>query len=221
MTILSDGTIKTHLTHANGERFIDTLKGVRTTCLEMDPCPDEHIGPASVDLRLSNQFTVVEGHKTGGLIRMDQPVSYDHLEQEVFFLAPKQFVLGSTVERIYLPPDICASVSGRSSTGRLGLFVENAGWIDPGFNGNITLELYNANDWPIRLEAGRRVIQIIFYMLDAPAQSPYHGKYQGPHAEGAVGSRVFEDQEVGSIPFCEKCGQAHINLFGGCGTQSK
>lgn len=210
MSILSDGAIREHLARKPGEEFIDSFRGKRDTCIGIDPLPDESIGPASVDLRLSDQFMVVEGHKTRGRIRMDKPVSYDHLTQEIFWLAPRQFVLGSTVERIRLPPDICASVSGRSSTGRLGLFVENAGWIDPGFDGNITLELFNANDWPIRLEAGRRVIQIIFYMLTAPAQNPYQGKYRGEHAKGAVGSRVFEDREVQP---CTLCGHHHT---GGC-----
>lgn len=174
--------------------------------MNIQPWNQKNIGPASYDLTLSNQFTVVEGHKTRGLIRMDQPVSYDHLTQDVFFLAPRQFVLGSTIETVTLPPTLCASVSGRSSTGRLGLFVENAGWIDPGFEGSITLELFNAGDYPIRLEAGRRVIQIIFYMLDTMAQNPYRGKYQGEHAEGAVGSRVFEDREVKDPSFYEQIG---------------
>jgi dCTP deaminase len=197
MTILSDGAIRHHIAVSNGViEPKDELTYPPHRYLNIENLADnEAIGPASVDLRLSNQFVVVEGHKTGGLIRMDQPVSYDHLKQDVFFLAPRQFVLGSTIEKVLLPPTICASVTGRSSVGRLGLFVENAGWIDPGFQGNLTLELFNANDWPIRLEAGRRVIQIIFYMLDAPCQNPYQGKYVN-HADGAEGSRIFEDREV-------------------------
>ena len=215
MTILSDGEIRQHLMRALVCSNIASME----PSISIDPCSDENIGPASVDLSLSNQFTVVEGHKTGGLIRMDEPVSYDHLTQDIFYLAPRQFVLGSTVEKVCLPPDICASVSGRSSTGRLGLFVENAGWIDPGFQGNITLELFNANDWPIRLEAGRRVIQIIFYRLEQPAQNPYQGKYLGEHAEGAVGSRVYEDREVMKEKRSANdpcCANENRSIDGGC-----
>jgi len=75
----------------------------------------------------------------------------------------------------------------------MGLFIQNAGWVDPGFEGKITLELYNANNFPIELEAGRRICQLVFGTMDATALSPYRGKYQGQTK--SVGSRVFKDSE--------------------------
>lgn len=163
----------------------------------INPFNPENVGPATVDLTLTDTFLLVEGHKTGGLIRMDRPVTYERVCRQEFVLPPNRFVLASTVEVVRLPDDICAEVIGRSSVGRLGLFVENAGWIDPGFEGNITLELFNANEYPIILEAGRRVCQIVFYRMDRPVLHPYNGKYQGHRAAGTVGSRVFDDREVG------------------------
>lgn len=73
-------------------------------------------------------------------------------------------------------------------------FIQNAGWVDPGFEGEITLGLFNANRCTIELRAGRHVGQLIFAQMDAPAQNPYRGKYQGQR--GATGSRVFMDREI-------------------------
>ncbi len=109
-------------------------------------------------------------------------------------LLPGQFVLATTMEYIGLPDNLTAFVEGRSSLGRMGLFIQNAGWVDPGFQGEITLELFNANRCAIELKAGRRVGQLVFAELDQTAQNPYRGKYQGQ--KGATGSRVFLDAEI-------------------------
>lgn len=78
-------------------------------------------------------------------------------------------------------------------------FIQNAGWVDPGFEGEITLELFNANRCAIELHAGRRVGQLVFAQMDVPAQSPYCGKYQGQR--GATGSCVFLDREISEQNF--------------------
>ena len=74
------------------------------------------------------------------------------------------------------------------------LFIQNAGWVDPRFKGEITLELYNANRCAIELKAGRRVGQLVFAKMDHAVLNPYNGKYQGQ--KGATGSRAFLDNEV-------------------------
>ena len=107
---------------------------------------------------------------------------------------PGQFVLATTMEYFRLGDDLTAFVEGRSSIGRLGLFIQNAGWVDPGFEGEITLELYNASRCAIELEAGRRVGQLVFAQLDRHAETPYRGKYQGQR--GATGSRIYMDKEI-------------------------
>ena len=106
-------------------------------------------------------------------------------------MLPGQFVLATTMEYFALPNNMTAFVEGRSSLGRLGLFIQNAGWVDPGFEGEITLELYNANRYAIELQAGRRVGQLVFAQLDENALNPYNGKYQ--KQKGATGSKVFLD----------------------------
>lgn len=87
-----------------------------------------------------------------------------------------------------------AFVEGWSSLGRMGLFIRSAGWVDPGFKGEITLELFNANRCAIELKAGRRVGQLVFAKMDAPAQHPYQGKYQGQR--GATGFRVYMNYDT-------------------------
>ena len=99
--------------------------------------------------------------------------------------------MATTKEYISLPDNLTAFVEGRSSLGRMGLFIQNAGWVDPGFSGEITLELFNANRCAIELQAGRRIGQLVFAQMDQAASSPYHGKYQGQR--GATGSKVYLD----------------------------
>lgn len=176
--ILSDNTI---------------MKMLAEKTLTITPIEESQIQPASVDIRLGTTFCIVE--ETGeGIINLDKEIHYKTIETDHYLLLPGQFVLATTLEYFSLPDDITAFVEGRSSLGRLGLFIQNAGWVDPGFEGEITLELFNANRCAIELRAGRRVGQLVFAKMDRPALHPYRGKYQGQ--KGATGSRVFLDDEL-------------------------
>ena len=160
--------------------------------LVIEPLEAGQIQPASVDIRLGDTFSIVED-SSSGIITMDRQIHYRTIQTETYLLLPGQFVLATTMEYISLPDDLTAFVEGRSSLGRMGLFIQNAGWVDPGFQGEITLELFNANRCAIELRAGRRVGQLVLARMDAPAGHPYNGKYQGQR--GATGSRVFLDAE--------------------------
>ena len=160
--------------------------------LVIDPVDDMKIQPASVDIRLGNTFSIIEDTPTG-IITMDKPITYKTIQTDTYLLLPGQFVLATTMEYFELPDDLTAFVEGRSSLGRMGLFIQNAGWVDPGFKGEITLELFNANRCAIELRSGRRVGQLVFAKMDRAAENPYNGKYQGQR--GATGSRVFLDKE--------------------------
>ncbi len=161
--------------------------------LGISPLEKEQVQPASVDVRLGTTFSIVEDSPMG-VITLENEIKYKTIESDTYVLLPNQFVLATTMEYFDLPDDITAFVEGRSSLGRMGLFIQNAGWVDPGFKGEITLELYNANRCAIELKAGRRVGQLVFAKMDKPALNPYNGKYQGQ--KGATGSRVFMDNEV-------------------------
>ena len=179
--ILSDGDIRQRL--AQGD-------------LVVDPIDEEQIQPASVDLRLSDHFLKVDENRLEA-IRLEEEVAYEELHQERIVIPPHSFLLATSLERIRLPDDLTAFVEGRSSIGRIGLFIQNAGGVDPGFEGTLTLELYNANRLPIRLQAGCRICQLVFARMAQAAERPYSGKYQGQHA--ATGSRVHMDADVNTV----------------------
>ena len=161
--------------------------------LVIKPLELSQIQPASVDIRLGDTFCVIEDSPTG-IVTLDRETPCKTIKTDTYLLLPGQFVLATTVEYFELPDNLTAFVEGRSSLGRMGLFIQNAGWVDPGFKGEITLELYNANRCAIELKAGRRVGQLVFAKMDAPALNPYRGKYQGQ--TGATGSRVFMDGDI-------------------------
>ena len=175
--ILSDKTIKKLL--ASGE-------------LGIDPLNPEQIEPASIDLRLGDTFLTPKA--VTGVCSMSDPPEYETTTAEEFVIPTRGFVLATTREFIRLPDYLSAFVEGRSSVGRLGLFIQNAGWVDPGFEGAITLELYNANNAPMRIESGRRICQLVIAKMDRVVENPYRGKYQGQRV--TTGSLIHMDSEV-------------------------
>lgn len=158
--------------------------------LAIEPLEPEQIQPASVDIRLGDTFGIVEDTPSG-IVGLEDEIAYKTIRTDRYILLPGQFVLATTMEYVRLGADLTAFVEGRSSLGRMGLFVQNAGWVDPGFEGEITLELFNANRCALELRSGRRVGQLVFAQLDEAAKNPYAGKYQGQR--GATGSRVYLD----------------------------
>lgn len=168
-------------------------KMIQEKALIAEPLELTQIQPASIDIRLGDTFSVVEDNSSG-IIKMDSKTEYKTIKTDTYILLPGQFVLATTMEYFELPDDLTAFVEGRSSLGRMGLFIQNAGWVDPGFKGEITLELFNANRCAIELKSGRRVGQLVFAKMDFPALNPYSGKYQGQR--GATGSRVYLDNDL-------------------------
>lgn len=169
------------------------LEMIEEGTFKISPIEEGQVQPASVDIRLGNTFSIVKDSPSG-IITLENEIKYKTITTDTYILLPNQFVLATTMEYFDLPNDLTAFVEGRSSLGRMGLFIQNAGWVDPGFKGEITLELYNANRCAIELKAGRRVGQLVFAKMDSEALNPYNGKYQGQ--TGATGSRVFMDKEV-------------------------
>ena len=160
--------------------------------LGVEPLEENSIQPASIDLRLGNLFLKVD-ENAFDIIRLDEPIQYVEMEQDEIVIPPFSFLLATSMEYLRLPNDVTAFVEGRSSIGRVGLFVQNAGWVDPGFEGEITLELFNANRQPIRLQAGRRICQLVFARMDKSAENPYQGKYQGQRRP--KGSLIYLDED--------------------------
>jgi dCTP deaminase len=145
----------------------------------------EQIQPASVDLRLGKGFLEIEREQ---VINGIDEVKYSKLiDDEQAMLLPGDFILATTFEWLELPNNIVGELSGKSSWGRKGLKIENAGFVDPGFKGNLTLEIKNEGPAIIKIEYGQAICQIEFRRLMTPAEKPYNGKYI--KQKGTTGAR--------------------------------
>jgi dCTP deaminase len=168
----------------NGARQYGVLPDHEIRRLRLtDPYREHRLQPASIDLLLSNEFRVYDHGQTVAVDLAD-PATYQGITRLVrharFVLHPGEFILATTQERVIVPNDIMARVEGKSSIGRLGLVVHaTAGFIDPGFTGEITLECSNLSPVPIVLHVGLPICQVSFAYMTSAVERPYCGKYQG------------------------------------------
>ena len=167
----------------------------------IDPFDARCVQPSSIDVKIGNLFRVFRNH-TAAVIDVKQDLEeltelITIPDDGVFMLHPGEFVLGSTLERIGVPNDLVSRVEGKSSLGRLGLIIHStAGFIDPGFEGHITLELTNIATLPITLYPRMKIGQVSFMTMTTPADNPYGSgargsKYQGQR--GPTPSRYWEN----------------------------
>jgi dCTP deaminase len=176
VSVLSDGTIR---------RLVEAGEIV------IEPWDPALVQPASVDLRLGDSFRVFENHKVTAIDLREPPTNLTKevavADGEPFAIHPGEFVLGRTLEHVRIPDDVVARIEGKSSLGRLGLIVHaTAGFVDPGFEGTLTLEITNLTRVPIKLYAGLLIAQLSFMALDAPAEHPYGSAALGSHYQGQV-----------------------------------
>ena len=158
---------------------------------------EQQVQPASVDLRLSAEFLIYKPARVACLDPREPATLTAATERvkvptgEAFILHPGEFALGSTIERVSIPHDLVARVDGRSSVGRLAIVVHaTAGFIDPGFQGQITLELSNIGPIPVKLYPGMRVAQLVFHELKSPAEVPYGSAERGSSYQGQQGPQT-------------------------------
>jgi dCTP deaminase len=175
-SVLSEGTIR---------RLVEEGRIV------IDPWDETRVQPASVDLRLGDSFRVFHNHRVTAIDLREPPRNLTEEvrigEGEPFAIHPGEFVLGRTFEAVAIPDDVVARIEGKSSLGRLGLIVHaTAGFVDPGFQGSLTLEITNLTRVPIMLYAGLPIAQLSFMALDQPAERPYGSPELGSHYQGQV-----------------------------------
>lgn len=138
----------------------------------------DSIQPASVDLHLGGDFIQFTSKKTVDIF--DVEAGYDLLSiMDTIKIPSRAFILATTDEYVEIGNNLVAFVEGRSSIGRKGLFIHNAGYIDSGFKGKITLELFNASPRPIIIHRGMSICQLVIAKTSSPVQRSYDGKYQG------------------------------------------
>ena len=160
--------------------------------ISLDPWTPEMVQPASIDVRLDRFFRLFNNHaytyvdpaENQGALTEQFEVASD----EPWILHPGEFALGSTWEYVKLDNTIAARLEGKSSLGRLGILTHStAGFIDPGFEGHITLELSNVSTLPVKLWQGMKIGQMCFFQLSSPAEHPYGSKETGSHYQGQRG----------------------------------
>src|SRR4051812_12126417 len=176
MAALSDGTLRRLI--AEGR-------------VKIEPFDETMIQPASVDLKLGGSFRVFHNFRVESIDIADPPQGLTELvevaDDEPFIVHPGEFVLGRTAEFVEMPDNLVARVEGKSSLGRLGLIVHaTAGFVDPGFQGTLTLEITNLTRVPIKLWAGKPIAQLSFMELDRAAERPYGHPDLGSHYQGQV-----------------------------------
>lgn len=156
--------------------------------IEIDPYVPEHVNPASVDLTLGDTIVGYRCKLDGGFLdsRKENPTYREDFREVI--LQPGWLYLMHTVERVRATRFV-PILDGKSSLGRLGVSVhQTAGYGDPGFNGQYTMEVTCV--LPVRLYAGMRVAQIRFHAVQGETET-YKGNYVGETARGPVASRSW------------------------------
>ncbi|MFB6200077.1 MAG: dCTP deaminase [Candidatus Nanohaloarchaea archaeon] len=192
MAILSDRDLKEIIKEKNA---VQVEKGPEINY-------ENQLGPSSMDLRLGYEFGVLETRKLS-CIDTKKMEEYSDLKkskkttpEEGMVVHPGEFVLGSTLEKLKVPSNMVARIEGRSSYARLGLIPHAAaGFVDPGFEGQITLEIQNLGNVPITIYPEDRICQVVFETMTNEAENPYGDKKDSKYMnqQGATASRLDKE----------------------------
>lgn len=162
----------------------DILKEIKKGDLAIKPFTKDHVQPASIDLLLGFEFKVFRNSHIP-FMSVKEPVD-SHMEtirlkkDEPLIIHPREFILGSSIEYVKIPNYLLGRLEGKSSLGRMGLIVHaTAGFIDPGFEGQITYEITNLSNLPLAIYGGIKVAQLSVQMLSSPVTTPYGSKKLG------------------------------------------
>ena len=188
---------------------IDLRKRINDGSIRIDPpLLEEHLGGISLDLRLGRKFRTfresfspcIEIGPSGkplGFPMSDDLTEIREIENDhPFYLHPNQLALGITLESITLPRDIAGFIDGRSSLARVGLMVNiTAHTIEPGWEGNITLEFANLGHVPLALYPGARICALRFEQLSSPTEQSYDVKRSAKyrHQNAPLASRISRE----------------------------
>ena len=177
------------------------LREIRQGGIVISPFRRNLLQPSSLDLRLGTQFRIFRNIKLPYLDvkkRVDNLMELIELKKtQPLIIHPREFVLATTVERVKIPNHLVARLEGKSSLGRIGIVIHStAGYVDPGFEGFLTLEISNLANIPIALYPNMKICQMSFQTLSEEPRVPYghrqlRSKYQ--NQKGPTPSQIFED----------------------------
>lgn len=187
MSVLSDRDIRLYCSDER-EMFL----GAEALPL-ISPFDETLLQPASYDVRLSSSFLALkESHLSA--VDLGCPSTFEDLYERheavsgFYRLRAKGFVLACTEEVISVPQDLVGILHGKSTRARLGLVIESAGYIDPGYSGQLTMEIYNQLPVPIVLRTGQTIAQVSFQTLTGTPDSIYGDSRLGSHYQNSVGA---------------------------------
>ncbi len=177
------------------------LREIRQGRIVISPFNRKLLQPSSLDLRLGSQFRIFRNIKLPYLDTRNPVDNFMELielkKSQSLIVHPREFVLGTTVERVKIPNHLVARLEGRSSLGRIGIVIHStAGYVDPGFEGFLTLEISNLANIPVALYPNMKICQISFHVLSEEPRVTYgqrqlKSKYQ--NQKGPTASQIFKD----------------------------
>ena len=168
---------------------VDIVKALSDKRIVIEPLDLYNLQPASLDLTLGDSWLVplAVSFKVVSLVDRDAP--YRAVTSKKLYLHPGEFVLGTTAEKITLDTTVAAKFEGKSSLGRMGAMTHvTAGFIDPGFSGQITLEIVNVSPWILEFDSGMQIGQLVFTNLCTPASAGYGSAVWGSRYQNQSGA---------------------------------
>jgi len=177
----------------------DILERIKKGDLVVSPFEKKNVQPSTIDVRLSPIVRVFNNFEIGVIdLKEREDISHEvRISDRGLIVHPNEFLLGSTIEEFTIPFDLAGKIEGRSSIGRLGLIVHaTAGYIDPGFHGQITFEISNISKTPIRIYPQAKIAQICFFQMSSKVVNSYGSKKLGSkyqNQKGPTASRAWKD----------------------------
>ncbi|MBU2590263.1 MAG: dCTP deaminase [Nanoarchaeota archaeon] len=156
----------------------EILKLIKKGSVKVTPFNDKQVGPASIDLALSNEFRIF---KKGSKIVLDEKTNANDytkvVKQDSIVIKPGEFIHGITIEKIKLPENVCGFLYGRSRFARMGILIHaTASFIQPGINNKQVLEIKNISPRKIVLNKGLKICQLI--LMEMKGKAKYSGRYK-------------------------------------------
>ncbi len=182
----------------------DIKKALKEGKIVITDMQEDQINPASVDLRLGNQFRVFKHAEVTHIDPKNMNSSNDLMKlveidpRTPFIIHPGEFVLGITEEYVKLPDDLVGRLDGKSSWGRLGIVIHStAGTVDPGFEGKLTLEIANISKVPVCLYPSTKICKITFDTLTSPSELPYNKRKDSKYMKqkSPEASRISSEEQ--------------------------
>jgi len=155
----------------------DIKKMLKEGKIEISPLEESQIGPASVDLTLSDEWYFFKDEYSRKIVDLKATgfaECFEMKRSESITLKPGELCLGKTLERVKLPNNVMGKLEGRSRYARMGVIIHTtSALVQPGSDNHQVLEIVNLAPFPIKIHSGMRLSQVVFELLQTPTDRPY------------------------------------------------